>query len=296
LPAFSAPSDRSGENGDKSAKKTADVVLVIDKRRYLKIFTLGKFQVVRYNGTPLEKRQWGGNRTRLLLKSILVHGLREIPKDIIIEDIWPESSPGSALQNFKVTLHRLRKCLEPDLKKHGRSAFIHLSGNRISLDADRCYVDVQEFLQCCKDIKRAALTKETRTILQLGQRVMDLYRGDFLPEDPYASWTEMKRLAIKDEYLTVLMVMTDIYQEQGQVEAAIQCCRLAISADICLENATGKLMQIFVAHQRRNDAISLYQRFQSALKSELGVDPDPAIIALYHQIRRETPPNSPTTD
>ncbi len=271
--------------GGESAEKPAGVMLTGTRRRYLEIFTLGKFQVVRNGDTLLEKRHWGGNRTRLLLKSILVHGLREIPKDIIIEDIWPESSPGSALQNFKVTLHRLRKCLEPDLKKHGRSAFIHLSGNLISLDADRCYVDVQEFLQCCQDIKRAALTKETRTILQLGQRVMDLYRGDFLPEEPYSSWTEMKRLALKDEYLAVLMAMTDIYQDQGEVEAAIQCCRLAISADICLENATGKLMQIYVDHQRRNDAILLYQRFQSALKSELGVDPDPAITALYHRIR-----------
>ncbi len=291
-----AAAGTTGKQEDASTKKPFKGARVRDKQHYLEIFTLGKFQVVRNGHMPLEKRHWGGNRTRLLLKSIVVHGLKEIPKDIIIEDLWPESSPESALQNFKVTLHRLRKCLEPDLKRHGRSAFIHLSGNLISLDTDRCYVDVQEFLQYCKDIRRAALTKETQTIVELGRRVMDLYRGDFLPEDPYASWTEMKRLAIKDEYLTVLMVMADIYRDQGQIEAAIQCCRLAIAADICLENATGKLMQIYVDQERRNDAISLYQRFQSALRNDLGVDPDPAITALYHRIRRESQVNSPSVD
>lgn len=254
------------------------------KQPCLEILTLGGFQVLRDGRVPIEDKQWGGNRTKLLLKSILVHGVQEIPKDIIIEDLWPESNPGSALQNFKVTLHRLRKCLEPNLKKHRRSAFIHLGSNLVSLNTDRCRIDVQEFLQCCKDIKRAALAKETRTILQLGQRIMDLYQGDFLPEDPYASWAEMKRLALKDEYLVALMAMADIYKEKEQFEAAIQCCRSAITADACLENANGKLMQIYVHQGRRNDAIKVYQQLRAGLKHDLGVEPDPAITALYHQI------------
>ncbi len=278
------PIDAEAVPTSRSSDRSARISSTRKKQSYLEILTLGGFQVLRNGRVPLEGTQWGGNRTKLLLKSILVHGLQEIPKDIIIEDLWPESNPGSAIQNFKVTLHRLRKCLEPDLKKHRRSAFIHLRSNLVSLDTDRCRIDVQEFLQCCKDIKRAALAKETRTILQLGQRVMALYRGDFLPEDPYASWAEMKRLALKEEYLVALMAMADIYKEKEQFESAIQCCRLAIAADACLENANGKLMQIYVHQGRRNDAIKLYQHLKAGLKNELGVEPDPTITALYQEI------------
>ncbi len=271
---------------DPKGSKTPAMVSTTQKKQHcLEMHTLGKFQVLRNGQEPIEDRHWGGNRTRLLLKSILVHGLQEIPKDIIIEDLWPEKSPGSAIQNFKVTLHRLRKCLEPDLKKHGRSAFIHLRSNRVSLNTDCCKIDVQEFLQCCKDIKRAALAKETGTILQLGQRVMDLYKGDFLPEDPYASWAEMKRLALKDEYLVVLMEMAHIYKEKEQFEAAAQCCRSAVAADACFEKAIGELMGIYIRQGRRNDAVKLYQKFKTRLKKELGVPPDPAITRLYDQIR-----------
>ena len=80
------------------------------------------------------------------------------------------------------------------------------------------------------------------------------------------------------------MAMADIYKEKEQFEAAIQCCRSAITADACLENANGKLMQIYVQQGRRNDAIKVYQQLRTGLKYELGVEPDPAITALYHQI------------
>lgn len=256
------------------------------KTPFLEIRTLGEFMVLRNGETPIRGKQWGGNQTKLLLKSILVHGMKRIPKEILIEDLWPESNPGSAIQNFKVTLHRLRKCLEPELKKHEKSTFIHLKDNLVSMDTLRCRIDVKLFLECCKDIKRAALAKETRAILELGQKVMGLYRGDFLPDDPYASWAEMKRMALKDEYLFTLMTMTGIYTDQHQFDAAIQCCRSAIAADPCLEQANGKLMQLYIRQGRRNDAVKLYKTLKTNLSKDLGVEPDPAITGLYDEIRR----------
>lgn len=251
---------------------------------YLEIRTFGGFRVLRNGQTPIEDNQWGGNRTKLLLKAILVHGIQDIPKDIIMEDLWPESAPRSASQNFKVTLHRLRKKLEPTLQNHGKSAYVHLNSGLVSLDRDLCQVDVQSFLTCCKDIKRAVVAKETGTALALGRMAMDLYQGDFLPEEPYAPWVEMKRLALKVEYIATLMMMVDIYEKQDQLEEAASCCRAVLSADACLEQANAKLMQIYAQQGRKNDAVTIYRKLETILKEDLGVQPDPAITALFHQI------------
>lgn len=268
----------SEEKKDKSS-------LNDETRQYLEIHTLGTFRVLRNGRIPITGQQWGGNRTKLLLKAILVHGIHDIPKDIIVEDLWPESAPRSAGQNFKVTLHRLRKILEPDLEKHEKSSFVHLNGGLVSLDKTHCRVDVQSFLTCCKDIKRAVLAKETNTILAMGRRVIDLYQGDFLPEDPYAPWVEMKRLALKDEYITTLLMMADIYEDQDRLEEAAGCCRSAIAADACLERANAKLMRLYAHQGRKNDAVSVYRKLKSALKEDLGVEPDQAITALYLRVR-----------
>ncbi len=267
---------------DRAAGKNRD-----PEQPFLEILTLGAFRVLRNGQTFIQDKHWGGRRTKLLLKAILVHGLQDIPKDILIEDLWPESDPAASLLNFKVTLHRLRKILEPELGKHSRSSYIHLKDNLISLDRDRCRVDVQIFLQCCKDIKRAALAKENQTILELGRQAMALYQGDFLPEDPYAPWADMKRLALKDEYIAAIMMMADIYRAQDQWEQAAQCCRAAIAADPCLERAGAMLMELLTRQERRNDATKVYEQLRAALENDLGVEPDPGITAIYRRIREE---------
>lgn len=257
-----------------------------DTQPHLEIRTLGGFLVLRNGQTPISDQQWGGNRTQLLLKAILVHGIQEIPKDIIAEDLWPEGDPRSVNQNFKVTLHRLRKILEPELAKHEKSSFVHLKNGLVSLDANHCHVDVQAFLTCCKDIKRAVLAKETGTILALGRQVIEIYQGDFLPEDPYAPWVEMKRLALKDEYIATLMMMADIYEDQDRLKEAARCCRAVIAADACLEQANAKLMRLYGQQGRKNDAVKVYRKLKTALKEELGVEPDPAITKFYLQVRK----------
>lgn len=123
--------------------------------------------------------------------------------------------------------------------------------------------------------------------MTLGRQVIELYQGDFLPDDLYAPWAEMKRMALKDEYITTLMVMADIYQAQDQLDAAAQCCRSVITADPCQEQANGKLMQLYVQQGRRNDAVKVYEKLQANLASDLGVSPDPAITKLYQTIRKE---------
>lgn len=252
---------------------------------FLQIQTLGTFRVLRDGRTLIQDKHWGGRRIKLLLKAILVHGLQDIPKDILIEDLWPEGDPNASLRNFKVTLHRLRRILEPDLGKHSRSAFIHLKDNLISLDMDRCWVDVQAFLQLCKDVKRAVLARENQIILELGRQAMTLYKGDFLPDDPYAPWVEMKRLALKDEYIATVMIMADIYRNQNQWDAAAECCRLVLAEDPCHEQAGAILMDMLARQERRSDALKVYEQLRAALEHDLGVEPDPGLDAAYRRIR-----------
>jgi DNA-binding SARP family transcriptional activator len=250
----------------------------------LLIRTFGRFQVSLGGRPPIGPDQWGGRRPRLLLKSIVVHGLVDIPKDILIDDLWPESDPAAGNRNFKVTLHRLRKTLEPSLGKNRKSAYVALKDGRVSLNPARCRVDVQEFLHLCKDIKRLAIGEESDRMLDLGQRVMALYRGDFLPEEPYAPWAEMKRWALRESYLSVLMQMARIYERHAMPDEATACCQAAIAADPCVEEASQRLIKLYAAANRRAEAVKVYKQLCRSLQTELGVKPDQATSRLYHKL------------
>jgi DNA-binding SARP family transcriptional activator len=266
------------DGGDPPRRRTVETAR-------LDIRTFGGFSVSRHGNQPITDEQWGGHRPKLLLKAILAQGLREIPKEILIDDVWPDSTPRSGSQNFKVTLHRLRKILEPGLSRTQSSAFIHLKDNLVSLDRDRCRVDLEEFLNCTKQIKRHTLNGETDQILELGHRLMDLYRGDFLPEEAYAPWVDMKRWALRDAYIDILLQMVELYIGRGNYEQAAACGRAVRTVDPCHEKATRLLMRIYAAQGRRSEALNMYAQFCEALSTDLGLTPDASMQSIFEEIR-----------
>jgi DNA-binding SARP family transcriptional activator len=257
------------------------------KRERLNVKTLGGFQVFRNKQTPIGGREWTGRRPKLLLKSILVHGSREIPKDILVDDLWPKSGQRAASRNFKVNLHRLRKILEPDMDRSFGSSYIHLKDGLVSLDKDLCTTDIETFLGLLKKIRNQSDTGgDTKTILSLCRQAEALYQGDFLPEDPYEPWIEIKRAALKENYITLLFRMTDIFDGLGGGDPAVHTCRKILRADPFSESAVQRLMGFYQSLGLQHKAIRVYSDFKKRLKADLDLVPDEATTALYRQIRR----------
>ena len=115
----------------------------------LRIETLGAFRLFR-GDSLMEEDEWDRSQPKKLLKTILSYGGERIPKEIIIDELWPEESPRGAERNFKTTLQRLRKSLEPFIDKDFGSSYIHLHDNIVSLDAELCHVDADRFLSLLK--------------------------------------------------------------------------------------------------------------------------------------------------
>jgi DNA-binding SARP family transcriptional activator len=275
---------------DPAAPASTTVFSTVDWGRaapgWLDIRTFGGFAVLRDGEHPIPERRWRGSRPKLLLKSLLVHGLREIPKDVVIDNLWPESHPRSAYQNFKVTLHRLRKILEPGLEKNKSSAFIQLKDNLLSLNKARCRVDLESFLTCCKDIKRHAIGGQPDRIAALGHELVTLYQGDFLPEEPYAPWVEMKRWALRDTYFDTILRVCAAHRDLGQPDAAADCCRAALQIDPFQERIIRELIRLYLLVGRQKDARDVFERYRAALKQEMDLEPDAATLALAGTLRR----------
>ena len=282
LPPSPAPVKAAGRvtpTGPLPAKAGTD-----GARFQLEIRTLGGFEVRHRGGAVVTDAQWTGLRQKLLLKAILVNGSREIPKDILMDAIWPDSSHEAALKRFKVTLHRLRRILEPDLKQRSESSFISLKDNLVSLDLSRCRVDVNEFLAACDEVRQLKRDDDDHLLLSACRRALDLYRGDFLPEEPYLGWAELKRVALKDQYIAVLMEMVRLFERKGDLEEATRHCGSVIHADPLGEQAHQHLMRLLHRQGRRSAALKVYRDLAETLSSELDIVPDPATTRIYEEI------------
>ena len=271
------------ETGGAERPRGASFRIEMD-RVDLQIRTLGAFEVRLCNGDLIPDTSWSGLRQKLLLKAILVHGCREIPKDILMDALWPESSQDAALKRFKVTLHRLRRSLQPEQTRHNGRSYILLKDGLVSLDLERCRVDVNEFLGACDQIRQIRKDDDDIRLLSACQRAADIYRGDFLPEEPYLSQVEVKRAALRLRYLSVLKQMVGLFEYRGDLEEAVRCCTAIIHEDPLAEQSHQKLMRLLVRMGCHSAAVKVYRELVVTLARELDTHPDPSTTRLYHSI------------
>ncbi|MCP4691524.1 MAG: hypothetical protein GY859_25995 [Desulfobacterales bacterium] len=250
----------------------------------LRIVTFGGFHVFRGDGAPMEERAWGGGRPKLLLKAIIAHGIREIPKDLLIDELWPDSPGSAAGRSFKVNLHRLRKALEPGLTPVLGSSYIHLKDNLVSLDPELCRVDLDAFLVHRREAGEAAAAGDARRALALHQRASEIYQGPFLAEELYAPWAEMKREELKQAYVEVLCAMAELHERRGASRKATAGYTLAIKTDPYLERAHQRLMTLHFNRGMRAAALKVYEDFKAALGAGIGAEPDAVTTSIYRKI------------
>lgn len=107
----------------------------------VQIRTLGEF-VVEIDGRRIYDRDWKGKRTRMLLIALICAGGQKVPAERLADMLWPDSEGAQAMQNLKVTLHRLRRLGrqdgEPPLN------WVHVKHGLVSLPKIVCRIDVHE--------------------------------------------------------------------------------------------------------------------------------------------------------
>ncbi|MDQ4033227.1 MAG: hypothetical protein M3332_13585, partial [Actinomycetota bacterium] len=105
------------------------------------ILTLGVFRVV-CDGVPIPNTAWKSKKARDLLK-ILVARRRPVPRDQLMELLWPEANPVVAANRLSVLLSTVRDVLQPYLA--GVAPLVVTDG-AVSFNRAQVKVDVEEFL------------------------------------------------------------------------------------------------------------------------------------------------------
>jgi LuxR family maltose regulon positive regulatory protein len=269
----------------KVAAQAADIRLAIHRTGVprLRIQTLGGFGVWRAESL-LEEQAWEGNQPKLLLKALVSHGPLEMPKDVLIEDLWPEMAPEVTEKNFKVALHRLRKSLEPAMDRTFGSAYVHLKANLVSLDQELCQVDVNEFLHLYKIATRNEAQGHLKEALSFYNQALELYGGDFLPEELYLPWAEAKREELRTLYLELLRRLARLQENRGSLTKAIGCYNKLLQADPLSDEPYQKLMLLYAQKGMHTAALKVYEKCRQTLRQELHTEPDVATTAIYRKI------------
>jgi LuxR family maltose regulon positive regulatory protein len=247
------------------------------------IRSLGEFGVYK-SDNPDDPVVFEGSRPILLLKAIVYHGGRDIPRDILIDNLWPDADAASGEKNFKINLHRLRKTIEASPKKQFGYSYVLLRSGLISLDPQLVQIDTDRFMQLGNQGRQCEQVKQPEQALALYEEAVTLYRGDYFAEEPYIEWLRHKRDLYRTRYMEILEQKARLHEELDQADKAIETWQTVLQTDPFFEKAYQNLMILYTDTGRRHTALSLFENCRMVFEEELGVVPDNRTRQIYEQI------------
>jgi len=75
-------------------------------------------------------------------------------------------------------------------------------------------LDIDKFLSFLKEGEEKEKEGDMRGALSLYVEAMEQYRGDFLPEDLYCQWIEIKREELKGKYIDLIHKIAKLYEKE----------------------------------------------------------------------------------
>ena len=236
----------------------------------LRIRVLGTTAVETPDGAV--PRAWLSQRSGQLLRFLVCHRGRFVAADEIGEALWPGSGAG-AEENVRHLIHSLRRRLEPDRPPRGHSAAVQCVRNAYALGAD-VWVDTHAFEERANAGLAAVRAGDDDLALTQLDLALELYRGDFIADEPYAEWAMMERERLHELAEIVLGAAIDVCERRHDLRRALEYARRQADMARYDTDVQRRVIGLCLSCGRRSEAARRYSAFRNRLAREFGVEPD----------------------
>jgi DNA-binding SARP family transcriptional activator len=163
--------------------------------------------------------------------------------------------------------------------------FVRNEGDRYYFNQHAsCLIDVQEFEAMVAVGQKAEAKGATKAAIASYEAAMDLYRGDYMEDEPFAEWCRWERERLCEVYLDMLRRLAALWEGSESWERSVEVLRTALRVDPLQEKVHRALMYALWASGRRDEAVRQYQVCRDLLLDELGVPPLPETEHLLESI------------
>lgn len=245
--------------------------------RLVELGILGPVEV-RADGQVLDT---GHSRRRAVLAVLLLELGRTIPAQVLIDRVWGEDPPASALNTLSGYLTRLRsnlvKALEPQVTLSRQAGGYVLKAEKESLDLFR-YRGLVAQAVGIDDERGAELLREG----------LGLWRGPALA-GVRSRWLDAIRDTLEAERAAAVADLTDFRLRGGEHYALVGELTERAAGRPADERLIAQLMLALYRAGRQADALAWFDQTRRHLAEEVGVDPGWSLRALHEGILRADP-------
>ncbi len=241
---------------------------------------LGSFEL-RIAGRAIDLRSSCGNRSQSVFEYLLVHHEAAVPRDVLIEAVWPGLYVEDGHRRLHQAMYSLRQMLSAATGNAVRIECTR-SAYRVVGDAPAT-IDVILFEQLANQGRATSQVGDHQQTIDCLTRAAAQYRGNLL-ESSNAEWVEQPRDRLRRLYVEIAHQLASLLAEHDRcAEAAEHWERLRVF-DAWHEGATLGLMRALVELGHPSQALQVYVDWVAVLDRDLGVTPSTEATTLYESV------------
>jgi DNA-binding SARP family transcriptional activator len=176
-------------------------------------------------------------RARELFRLLASQAGRPLHREVLLESLWPDTSPESGMRNLQVGVSSLRQCLQralgpPKQLKNQPAIGIERDGDayRLAFSPEVAF-DLLEFEQALRSGKAAQVAGDVRAAVASLECALEMYGGDLLPEDGPAEWVVTRRERCRGEAAGAARALAELLLDTDEPAGAARVCQRGLEID-----------------------------------------------------------------
>jgi DNA-binding SARP family transcriptional activator len=204
------------------------------------------------------ERELPGRLGRVLLGYLALNRHRAVPRDELIDALWPTTPPEDPGVTLSTLLSRLRRTLGPELLQgRGQLRLVLPAGARI-------------------DVEEAVAQEDPEAALDVLERIL-------LP-DFDAPWLDQRRRELEDERLAAL----ERVARGADTHRGLSAARRIVALAPYRESGYALLMAAQEAQGNVVEALQTFETLRTRMREELGAVPSEELRAMHERLLQRT--------
>jgi YVTN family beta-propeller protein len=227
----------------------------------------------------------GGPRQRSVLADLVLHVGKTVSTAQLVEDLWGECAPATAVHTVETYVSRLRQVLSAS----GSAAPLLTRPTGYLLDAPPDHVDICQFRDLVAKGSAAAERGDATAAASLLTSALTLWRGAALADIGVAVFARAAAERLDGERLTAQEKLVEARLRLGHHRELVPELEALVANFPHREGLRAQLMMALYRSGRQTEALDAFRNARTHLVGELGLEPGPELRGLQQAILRHAP-------
>ena len=226
----------------------------------------------------------GPRQQQLVLALLLARAGRPATLAELVDLLWDDDPPASAVNVVHRYVGLVRRCLEPDLPPRAAGRWLSRQPGGYRLDVDARSLDLLRFRELAERGRDAAERQEWAPALASWQEACGLWHGPFAAGLEPSGPARLEFAAADHEFLQAAAAFAEAALHAGRPASALPTLRAVVARAPLDEALQARLMLLLAAAGQPAAAIEAFHGVRRRLADDLAVEPGAELQEAYRQV------------